>query len=117
MKHLTLVILLALAPLSWGESYICTTKAAIAFDGDDTGKVSDIVNVPPIAMNSNGVYTVQEDERIVFSDRCEKKGSLLTDSYQCISANGAFIVKDGQFNAMLLSKSEPILLKGKCLKL
>ena len=68
-------------------------------------------------MNSNGVYTVQEDERIVFSDRCEKTGSLLTDSHECISAKGAFIVKDGQFHAMLLSKSEPILLKGKCVEL
>ena len=118
MKHLTLVVLLAFAaPLIWGESYICTTKAAIAFDKDDSGKVNDVVNVPPITMNSNGFYTVQEGERDVFSDRCEKTGALLTDSYQCISANGAFIVKDGEFQAMLSTKSEPMLLKGKCVKL
>ena len=74
MKHLTLVILLALAPLSWGDRYHCSIDTQGGFNHEENEHVLDLFETEPdedfrLVPRALALAKIDSQERDILAER------------------------------------------------
>ena len=124
MKHLTLVILLALAPLSWGEDvYYCVEELSTEHVLTDSGDAYELKRFKP----EKFTFKYEKSQgRLVFKGRtwagdkpyymdCDKCYPL-AGGFNASNAYSRFMMKDGRYNYAAAYYDAAVLNSGTCTK-
>ena len=124
MKHLTLVILLALAPLSWGEDvYYCVEEHSSDLEPTDSGDAYELnryklekwtLKYEPDSnrLAIKGHSWAGDELYFLDCDRC----SSITKMFHARDEYGKFMMMDGRFHYAAAYFSRVVLKSGTCTK-
>ena len=121
MKHLSLVILMALAPLSWGEEYVyyCVEEHKVALEPTDSGDAYEVTRYKA----EKFTFKYEADaNRLAFKGRLANSDLDCEACYPEIDEFGAkddgnlFLLRNGRVIHTLGSYSVAVMNTGTCTK-
>ena len=93
MKHLTLILLLALAPLSWGEDvYYCVEEHNLALAPNESGNAYEIKRYKPAKFTLK--YEADSDRLAIKGDNWGRDKPYYLDCSHCNAPIGMFRARD-----------------------
>ena len=124
MKHLTLVILLALAPLSWGEDvYYCVEEHHAALEPTDSGDAYELKRYRP---EPSTLKYEAESNRLAIKGRLWGGDDLsYIDCHTCLAVIGSFyagddtsvfVLRESRFNFAAAFPDSTLMKTGTCTK-